>query len=124
MAANPISRAPELTLETETKPPETTIRIKGRITLTSNSMLERAVRDVISEGKRIVLDLMEVDYIDSAGFGSLVSVYLHARRTKCALKIANPKQRIRDLFDRSGLSSVFEGDSFDKLWEAWSGHSD
>jgi anti-anti-sigma factor len=41
---------------------------------------------------------MDVDYIDSAGLGSLVSVYLHARRNKCALKIANPKQRIRDLF--------------------------
>jgi anti-anti-sigma factor len=124
MAANPISRAPELTLEIETKPTETMIRIKGRITLTSNDMLERSVRDLISEGKRIVLDLMDVDYIDSAGLGSLVSVYLHARRTKCALKIANPKQRIRDLFDRSGLRSVFEGDSFDKLWEAWSGQSD
>ena len=84
MAANPISRAPELTLETETKPTETTIRVKGRVTLTNNDKLERAVRDLIGEGKRIVLDLMDVDFVDSAGLGSLVSIYLHARRTKCA----------------------------------------
>jgi len=50
-----------------------------------------------------------VDYIDSAGLGALVSIYMHARRAGCDLEIANPKQRIRDLFSRSRLSSVFEG---------------
>ena len=71
-----------------------------------------------------MLDLTNVDYIDSAGLGSLVSVYMHAIRAKCALAIANPKQRIQDLFHRSGLAPVFEGRSFDALWEAWSRTSD
>jgi len=85
------------------------------------STLAREVGVVAAaEGKRVVLDVTNVDYIDSAGLGALVSVYMHARRTKCALEIANPKQRIRDLFNRSGLASVFEGRSFDVLWEAWS----
>ena len=67
-----------------------------------------------------MLDLTNVDYVDSAGLGTLVSVYMHARRTNCHLAIANPKERIRDLFSRSGLGSVFKNDSFDVMWEAWS----
>ena len=124
MAANLVIRAPELKLETDKKSSETTVRATGRITLATAATLEKTLRDLIREGKRIVLDLTNVDYIDSAGLGSLVSVYMHAIRAKCALAIANPKQRIQDLFNRSGLAPVFEGRSFDALWEAWSRTSD
>jgi anti-anti-sigma factor len=120
MAANPVSRGPQLKLETEKKDSETTVRATGRVTLETAATLETTLRDLIAEGKRIVLDLTNVDYVDSAGLGALISVYMHARRTKCDLQIANPKQRIRDLFNRSGLASVFEGHAFDELWEAWS----
>jgi len=121
MSANPVIRAPELKLETEKKNSETIVRATGRITSSTSATLETNLRDLIAEGKRIVLDLTNVDYVDSAGLGALVSVYVHARRTKCDLEIANPKQRIRDLFNRSGLAAVFEGPaSFDALWEAWS----
>jgi len=120
MSANPVIRAPELKLETEKKNSETIVRATGRITSSTSATLETNLRDLIAEGKRIVLDLTNVDYVDSAGLGALVSVYVHARRTKCDLKIANPKERIRDLFNRSGLAVVFEGSSFDELWEAWS----
>jgi len=121
MAANPVSRAPQLKLETEKNHSETIVRATGRVTLETSASLENTLRDLIAEGKRIVLDLTNVDYVDSAGLGALVSVYMHARRTKCDLEIANPKQRIRDLFNRSGLAAVFEGPaSFDALWEAWS----
>jgi anti-sigma B factor antagonist len=123
MAANPVIRAPELKLETEKKDSETIVRATGRITSATSTTLENTLRNLIAEGKRIVLDLTNADYIDSAGLGALVSVYMHARRTKCELKMANPKQRIRDLFKRSGLASVFEGDSFDVLWEVWSSGS-
>jgi anti-anti-sigma factor len=120
MAAEPVSRGPQLKLETEKKDSETTVRATGRVTLETAATLETTLRNLIAEGKRIVLDLTNVDYVDSAGLGALISVYMHARRTKCDLEIANPKQRIRDLFNRSGLASVFEGSAFDELWETWS----
>ena len=120
MAVNPVSRAQELKLETEKQTSETTVRATGRITTGTSPALENTLRNLMASGKRIVLDLTNVDFIDSAGLGSLVSIYLHASRTGCELKIANPKQRIKDLFIRSGLASVFEGKSFDTLWGAWS----
>lgn len=119
MSANPV-RPRDLKLETETKDSVTTIRATGRIILETSAALENTLRDVMAQGKRVVLDLSNVDYIDSAGLGVLVSVYMHAGRIKCSLEIANPKDRIRDLFTRSGLASVFKGRSFDVMWDAWS----
>lgn len=121
MAANPVTPpAPKLRLEPEKTESETIVRAAGRITSDTSAALENALRDLVSQNKRVVLDLSNVDYVDSAGLGALVSVYMHARRTNCDLKITNPEQRIRDLFKRSGLAPVFEGRSFDVLWEAWS----
>ena len=81
MAADPVIRGPQLKLETEKNNSETTVRATGRVTLETSATLEKTLRDLIAEGKRIVLDLTNVDYVDSAGLGALVSVYMHARRT-------------------------------------------
>ncbi|HXW89049.1 MAG TPA: STAS domain-containing protein, partial [Terriglobales bacterium] len=107
MAANPVNRAPELRLEPEKKGSETIVRATGRITSTTSATLEQTLRDLVSTNKRVVIDLTGVDYIDSSGLGALVAVYMHATRTSCDLEIANPKTRIRDLFNRSRLASVF-----------------
>lgn len=107
MAANPVIRPAELRLEPEKKGSETTVRATGRITSTTSATLEETLRDLVSTSKRVVLDLTAVDYIDSSGLGALVAVYMHAARTGCDLEIANPKPRIRDLFTRSKLISVF-----------------
>jgi anti-sigma B factor antagonist len=107
MAAHPISGPAELRLEPEERSSETIVRATGRITSTTSAMLESTLRDLVSENKRVVLDLTQVDYIDSSGLGALVTAYMHARRIDCDLEIANPKQRIRDLFSRSGVARVF-----------------
>ena len=120
MAVNP-ANTPELKLETEKKGPETVLHAAGRINLETCAALDKTLRDLIAHSESVVLDLANVDYIDSAGLGTLVGVHLHARRGYCELVIANPKQAVRDLFKRSGLASVFEHRSLDKLWDAWSG---
>jgi len=107
MAANPVPCPAELKLEPERAISETIVRATGRITSTTSATLEKTLRDLVSDNRRVVLDLREVDYIDSSGLGALVSAYLHARRMNCDLEITNPKQRIRDLFSRSGLARVF-----------------
>jgi len=108
MAANPVAHPAELTLEAEKKEAETVVRVKGRITSTTSEKLESTLRDLVATSKRVVLDLTNVDYIDSSGLGALVAVYMHATRSSCDLEIANTRPRIRDLFSRSGLASVFK----------------
>lgn len=109
MAANPVVRPAELTLESERGESETTVRATGRITSATSATLENSLRELVSGNVRVVLDLTNVDYIDSSGLGALVSVYMHAKRANCDLEIANPRSRVKDLFSRSGLGSVFKG---------------
>jgi anti-sigma B factor antagonist len=108
MAANPVIRPAELRLDPEKRGSETIVRAAGRITSVTSVTLESTLRDLISENKRVVLDLTQVDYIDSSGLGALVSLYTHATRNHCDLEIANPRPRISDLFSRSGLAAVFK----------------
>ncbi len=108
MAANPVAPTGELQLRTEKTAEETIVYGSGRITSTTSDLLQSTIRGLIPGAKRIVLDLAEVNYIDSSGLGALVSVYLAASRAQCVLELANPKPGIRDLFELSKLTAVFE----------------
>ena len=108
MAANPITPAPELTFRTEKNADEAAVYASGRITSATSGLLQATIRGLIPETKRIVLDLANVNYIDSSGIGAMVAVYLAASRVQCELKVVNAQPRIRDLFEITKLSAVFE----------------
>jgi len=108
MASNPI-RTPEFKLEIDKQESEATVRVIGRISSASSPTLASTVRDLVPNRKRVVLDLTNVDYIDSSGLGALVNMFMHARRENCDLELTNQKPRVRDLFRVSRLDKVFEG---------------
>ena len=108
MAANPVSSDRELQLSTEKKAEETLVRASGRITSATAGRFQGTIRGLIAESKRIVLDMAGVNYVDSSGIGALVSVYLAASRMQCPLQLTNLQPRIRDLFELSRLTAVFE----------------
>jgi anti-sigma B factor antagonist len=100
---------PGLQLKIEKKAEQTIVHGTGKITSETSALLQSTVRGLIPETKRIVLDLADVEYVDSSGLGALVAVYMAANRAQCDLELTNPKPRIRDLFKITKLSTVFEG---------------
>ncbi|PYX39900.1 MAG: anti-sigma factor antagonist [Acidobacteria bacterium] len=108
MAANPSTPSAELTLRTEKNGDEAAVYGSGRITSSTSAQLQNTVRELIPQNKRILLDLTNVNYIDSSGIGAMVSVCLAANRQECELKVVNAQPRIRDLFEITKLSTVFE----------------
>lgn len=108
MAANPVSPSRGLQLSTEKKGEATMVYGSGRITSDTSDLLRSTIRGLIPETRRIVLDLTEVNYVDSSGIGALVSVYLTASKAQCDLELANLQPRIRDLFELSRLTALFE----------------
>ncbi len=109
MAANPVAPVPELTFTTETTPTETIVRCSGRITSSTADLLRNAVRDLIPTNKSIQVDLTDVGYLDSAGLGMFVGLYITAKRGNCRLKLINLNQRIRELLSLTRLAEVLEG---------------
>jgi anti-anti-sigma factor len=85
-----------------------TLRLSGRITSATSSALERSLRGLMPQCKRIILDVSNVDYIDGAGFGLLANLHVRARRAGCDLEIANPRPPFARLL-RAWLHAVFAG---------------
>jgi anti-sigma B factor antagonist len=108
MAANP-APIPQLKLETVRTPEETLVRCTGRITSTTSDTLQTTIRGLIPEAKRVVLDLADVNYIDSSGLGALVGLYVSATKQHCQLKLIHLNHRVKELFRITKLASVFEG---------------
>jgi anti-sigma B factor antagonist len=81
----------------------------GRIVFGDESSLLREVaRKLINENKRIVLNLSGVNYIDSGGLGTLVSLFTTAQKAGGSIKLANLTERVGDLLQVTKLLTVFE----------------
>ena len=101
--------SPELKIDVEKTPTGTTVRCAGRITSSTSESLKSAVRPLIPDTPRIVIDLTNVSFLDSSGLGAIVGFWVSAKRAKHQLKLANANQRIVDLFLMSNLAPIFEG---------------
>jgi anti-sigma B factor antagonist len=82
----------------------------GQITLGEGTMsIRNAVREIVqSGGKKIVLDLADVSYIDSSGVGELVSSYTTVANSGGQLKLLNLTKKIRELLTITKLLTVFD----------------
>ena len=92
--------------------------LSGKIVLgEGDGQVKERIKDLLSDGqRRILLNLAEVNYIDSAGLGTLIGSYTTAKRDGGTLKLVNLTKRIRDLLAITKLITVFE--TFDNEAEA------
>ena len=88
----------------------TIIDVSGRITLGEGSaMLREMVRDLLGKGqKKIVLNLGDVNYIDSSGIGELVSSYTTVKNQGGEVKLLNLTKKVHDLLQITKLYTVFD----------------
>jgi anti-sigma B factor antagonist len=101
----------------------TILDLKGKITLgEGDEALREKINNLISQNKkRILLNLAEVPYIDSAGLGEVVRTYTTVSRQGGQLKLVNLTKRITDLLSITKLLTVFE--AFDSETEALKSYS-
>jgi anti-sigma B factor antagonist len=88
----------------------TILDMKGKMTLGDGDELLRAkINAIIQAGaKKILLNLGDVPYIDSAGLGEVVRTYTTVSRHGGVLKLLNLTKRIQDLLAITKLLTVFE----------------
>jgi len=88
----------------------TIVDLSGRIVLGDGSTaLRDLVRNLISAGnKKILLNLRNVDYIDSSGLGELVSAFTSMRSRGGALKLLNLSKRVQALLQITKVYTMFD----------------
>jgi anti-sigma B factor antagonist len=82
----------------------------GKITLGEGTMAVRnTIRDILkSGGKKIVLNLADVNYIDSSGVGELVNTYTTVTNTGGQLKLLCLTKKVQEVLAITKLLTVFQ----------------
>ena len=88
----------------------TILDLSGRISLGEGSaLLRKTIRDLLENGQtKILLNLGDVNYIDSSGIGELVSGFTAVRNREGELKLLNLTKKVNDLLQLTKLFTVFD----------------
>jgi anti-sigma B factor antagonist len=109
MATDPlIPAARMLILDTHAQADATVVRCSGRLTRETSLLLKTEVKPLLLIQRRVVLDLTDLGYMDSSGLGTLVGLYISAKKANCELQLTNLSPRIRELLGVTHLLAVFE----------------
>ena len=108
MSTLPASSAPPV-LQLQTTSTEDAILVKcsGHLTFDVAADFKRDIKAVIPQTKQLILDLTNLAYMDSAGLGALVTVYITSKRAGCGLSMINLNRRVKELLGITHLLSVF-----------------
>jgi anti-sigma B factor antagonist len=84
--------------------------LKGKLTAgLGDQLLREAIDELLAEEKKkVLLNLSEVSFLDSAGVGELVAGLRTARRFGAALKLLNVGERVYSTLDMARLLPTFE----------------
>ena len=96
----------------------TVLDLSGKITLGEDgNLLKDKLQSLLHQNKKkILFNLAQVSYVDSAGLGAIVSAYTTVTREGGTLKLANVTKKLQDLLSITKLLTVFE--TFDSEAEA------
>jgi anti-sigma B factor antagonist len=84
------------------------LHCSGRIVFgDEGAALRERGRNILAGTPKVVVDLNDVDYVDSGGLGILVGLWVSARNKGGELKLVSPTQRIKELLRRTSLAKIF-----------------
>jgi anti-sigma B factor antagonist len=99
----------QLKLATRTTDGILVVDCNGRIVFGEESALLRdTVKKAVTDNNRIVMNLGEVNYIDSGGLGTLVALRTTAQNAGGTIKLTNLTKRVGDLLQVTKLLTVFD----------------
>jgi len=87
------------------------VDVSGKVTLGDGGdvVLKDKIHSLVQQGrKKVLLNLSDVSYVDSAGLGEIVQSYATVMKNGGQLKLLNVTKRIRDLLSITKLLTVFE----------------
>jgi anti-sigma B factor antagonist len=106
----PETDAMAFTLTTRISEDVTVVDLSGRLTLGAGpASLRELLREITAGGgRKVVLNLKDVSYIDSSGLGELVSSHVNAKHNGGSLKIVGVPKRVQEMFQMTGVSRVLD----------------
>ena len=98
----------DLSLDTRTEDGHTVIAVAGEIDVYTAPKLREALVDLVNDGTyHIVVDVEQVEFLDSTGLGVLVGGLKRVRAHDGSLSIVCTQERLLKIFRITGLTKVF-----------------
>lgn len=96
------------TIEVRSEEGTVLVKCTGRLVYGQTDILKEGVRALLPKSNRVVVDLGGVDFMDSAGLGTVLYLYFLAKTSHCELQLNSLAPRIRQLFGITNILSLFE----------------
>lgn len=85
------------------------VLVKGDVDMSSSRRLREVLKELTNKKeKRIVIDLAQMPYIDSAGLATLVECYQETKKYKGDLRLADLSTNVREVFRLARLDTIFD----------------
>jgi anti-sigma B factor antagonist len=117
MGANPMNDINISFSKHDRNPDVSVISVKGYVDTTTSTELEESLKRLLGKGQfDIVIDLGDVNYISSAGWGIFISEIKEIRENGGDLKLAAMIGDVYEVFELLEFQTILE--SFDTVEEA------
>lgn len=91
----------------ESKDLETVVRLRGRLTFNDHAKLRGLIREMLQlSGKRHVLDLSALDFVDSAGIGMLLIAREELANAEKTLVLRSAQGQVKRVLTVAQLSKI------------------
>jgi anti-sigma B factor antagonist len=98
----------ELSLSTRTQGDRTVLSVGGEIDVYTAPQLRQRLIELVEEGSQhIIVDMEQVEFLDSTGLGVLVGGLKRVRALDGSLRLVCSQERILKIFRITGLEKVF-----------------
>lgn len=105
-----------LTLSVEQKGDAAIVTVTGKLTIGNGDYLYKPVCELMTNHKRIILDLGGLTHMDSMGLGTLVRLYVHSKTTGATIELRNLGKKVKDLMIMTNLLPVFATVGETRTW--------
>jgi anti-sigma B factor antagonist len=100
-----VTRGTELSIETRTQPGGVLLRLSGELDMATAPRLEREIANASdSQPQAIVLDLRELDFIDSTGLRTLITEHERSRQSGRTFALVRGSKQVHRLMSITRVS--------------------
>jgi len=80
----------------------------NKLNVTVTQKIKAEIIKVINPNAKVALNLSGISYIDSTGFGMLLSILRHCKNSNASLKLCNISPEVMELIKLLQLQSIFD----------------
>lgn len=103
------NKSPEVVKKVRQEDQTVVVELVGEVDMDrSVELRERLLSVLTDKPATLLIDMSEVDFMDSSGLATLVEALQMSRRDGVALKLAGLKKRVMSVFEISRLDSIFD----------------